>query len=289
MLLRMASARSPISVAPLASAKNGGADRGRLLAARIVVGDDDAVGILSRDAAHDRAFARVAVAAGAEHHDQFAFGIGPQRLQRLRQRVRLVRVVDEDRRAVVVPASSSRPLAPCSFSSAANTRAARAGGNGEAGGDRGILHLEAADQRQLDLISLAAMRDADDLREAVDRAAEQFDVVALLADRHDLEAALFRRLDHLPGIAIVDADHRGAAGRDQVGEQPQLGGEIGLDGRMIIEMIARQIGEGAGGDAHAVEPVLVEPVRGRLQRQMRDALAGQPGRACGAVRPDRAW
>ena len=40
-------------------------------------------------------------------------------------------------------------------------------------------------------------------------------------------------------------------------------------------MVAREIGEGAGGDAHAVEPVLVEPVRGGLQRQMRDALAGQ--------------
>ena len=84
-----------------------------------------------------------------------------------------------------------------------------------------------------------------------------------------------RGLDHLPGIAIVDIDHRGAAGRDQIAEQPQLGVEIGLDARMIIEMIARQIGEGAGGDAHAVEPMLVEPVRGGFQRQMRDALAGQ--------------
>ena len=44
---------------------------------------------------------------------------------------------------------------------------------------------------------------------------------------------------------------------------------------MIVEMVARQIGEGAGGDAHAVEPVLVEAVRGRFERQMRDALAGE--------------
>ena len=115
----------------------------------------------------------------------------------------------------------------------------------------------------------------DDLRKAVDGAANELDVVALLADRHDLEAALFRRLDHLAGIAIVDVDHRRAARRDQVVEQPQLGGEIGLDGRMIIEMVARQIGEGAGGNAHAVEPVLVEAVRGRFEREMRDAFAGQ--------------
>ena len=38
-------------------------------------------------------------------------------------------------------------------------------------------------------------------------------------------------------------------------------------------MIARQIGEGTGGDAHAVEPVLVEAVRGGLEREMRDAFA----------------
>ena len=44
---------------------------------------------------------------------------------------------------------------------------------------------------------------------------------------------------------------------------------------MIVEMIARQIGEGGGGDPHAVEPVLIETVRRRLQRQMRDALARQ--------------
>ena len=45
------------------------------------------------------------------------------------------------------------------------------------------------------------------------------------------------------------------------------------DIRMIIHVVARQIGEAAGGDAHAVQPVLVEPVRRRLERQMRDAFA----------------
>ena len=113
--------------------------------------------------------------------------------------------------------------------------------------------------------------------------------VAVLADGEHLEAAPLGRLDHLPGIAIVDVDHRRAARQHQIGEQAQLGGEIGLHGRMIIEMVARQIGEGAGGDAHAVEPVLVEPVRGGFQRQMRDAFAGERDRACDAVRPDRAW
>ena len=161
------------------------------------------------------------------------------------------------------------------FQRGEDARRLAAGGDGEAGGDRGVLHLEGADQRQLDFVGRAGMGERDDLREAVDRAADELDVVALHADGHDLEAARLRRLDHLAGIAIVDVDHRRAARRDQVGEQPQLGGEIGFDGRVIIEMVARQIGEGAGGDAHAVEPVLVEAVRGGFQRQMGDALAGK--------------
>ena len=31
-----------------------------------------------------------------------------------------------------------------------------------------------------------------------------------------------------------------------------------LEGGVIIEVVARDVGEGAGRDAHAVEPVLVE-------------------------------
>ena len=57
---------------------------------------------------------------------------------------------------------------------------------------------------------------------------------------------------------------------------------------MIVEMVAREIGEAAGRDAHAVEPVLVEAVRGGFQRQMGHALARQLRRACDAARPDRA-
>ena len=56
---------------------------------------------------------------------------------------------------------------------------------------------------------------------------------------------------------------------DQFLEQPQLGGQIGFDGWMIIKMIARQIGEGRGRDAQAVEPILIETVRRGFDREMR--------------------
>ena len=70
-----------------------------------------------------------------------------------------------------------------------------------------------------------------------------------------------RGLDHLLRTIMIGRDHRRAAGRHEIAEQPQLGGEVVRDVGMIIHVIARQIGKAAGGDAHAVEPVLVEPVR----------------------------
>jgi len=54
--------------------------------------------------------------------------------------------------------------------------------------------------------------------------------------------------------SILKADH-------QAFEQTQLGREISLNARMVVEMIAAQVGEGAGRYAHAIEPVLVEAVR----------------------------
>ena len=68
------------------------------------------VGILGRNATHDRTLAGVTVAAGAEHHDQLALGVRPQRLQRLRQRIRLVGVIDEYRRPVMFADPLQPPL-----------------------------------------------------------------------------------------------------------------------------------------------------------------------------------
>ena len=55
-----------------------------------------------RDLAHHRALALVAIAAAAEDDDELAARIGPQRCERGLRAHRLVRIVDEDRRAVVL-------------------------------------------------------------------------------------------------------------------------------------------------------------------------------------------
>ena len=66
------------------------------------------IGILNCDRPHQGTLAGIAVAAGAEYHNELSPGVRPQRLQRLCQRIGLVRVVDEDRRAVAL----ADPLKP---------------------------------------------------------------------------------------------------------------------------------------------------------------------------------
>ena len=143
------------------------------------------------------------------------------------------------------------------------------------GGDRGVLHLKGADQRQLDRCVAAGMRNAITCAKPSILPSDSVMSSPCTPTVKILSPRSARHLDHLPGITIVDVDHRGAARHNQVFEQPQLGGEIGFHGRMIVEMVARKIGESAGGNAHAVEPMLIEAVRRRFQRQMRDALARQ--------------
>ena len=60
---------------------------------------------------------------------------------------------------------------------------------------------------------------------------------------------------------MIGRDHRRPVRDDQIAKQPQLGGEIMRHVRMVIHVVAREIGETAGADAHPVQPVLIEAVR----------------------------
>ena len=122
--VRIASARSPISSAPGAAARIAARIAAGSSDARIVVGDDDDVGLRRRDLAHHRPLAAIAVAAAAEHADEPARRVGPQRVQHIRQRVGLVGVVDEDQRAV--DARRRAPAAPWRRSACAQRGHARA-------------------------------------------------------------------------------------------------------------------------------------------------------------------
>ena len=70
-----------------------------VFAARVVVGDDDAVGKLAGDAAHFRALSLIPVAAAAEHDSQGARRMGAQRRQHVFQGIRGMGIIHIDRAA----------------------------------------------------------------------------------------------------------------------------------------------------------------------------------------------
>ena len=59
---------------------------------------------------------------------------------------------------------------------------------------------------------------------------------------------------------MIDIDYSGAAGLDKISKQPELGFQISVEARMIIQMVARDIGEAGGFHPHAVEAMLIEAV-----------------------------
>src|SRR5271155_2027015 len=143
---------------------DGGANGGRILAARIVVGYDNTVGLGNRDRAHQWPLAAITVAAGAEHDHQLAGRIRAQRIKCFGERVRLVRVIDEDRRAALF---SDKLEATLSAVETGKGRKYRTGfstrRHREPCSDQRILDLKLADQRQADLKSFCSVLDLQPL------------------------------------------------------------------------------------------------------------------------------
>jgi len=74
-------------------------------------------------------------------------------------------------------------------------------------------------------------------------------------------------------MLVIGNDDSGTAGLDKVREQPELGGEISLQCRVVIEMIAAEVGETACCDPHAVEAMLIKSMGRSFDGQMTHAFA----------------
>ncbi len=77
-----------------------GANCAGIFAAGIVVGDDHPVGFGGGDGAHQGPFAAIAIAAGAEYHDEPAADVGPLSVERFGERIGLVCIIDKNLRAM---------------------------------------------------------------------------------------------------------------------------------------------------------------------------------------------
>ncbi len=76
---------------------------------------------------------------------------------------------------------------------------------------------------------------------------------------------------------VIGKDHRRRALRQERIEQAHLGGHVVLDRRVVVHVVAAEIGEGAPPKAARRRGALVEAVAGSFHRRMGDAGIGEFG------------
>ncbi|KFL48788.1 hypothetical protein IL54_4410 [Sphingobium sp. ba1] len=256
---------------------HGGADRGRLFRTRIIIRYDHMIGQFRRNLPHQWPLACIAIPARAEQRDQPPLRMRPQGLDRGFQAIGCMGIIDIDRRARL---ADDRPFQPPAhglhpaqqFQHLGHVAPGR---DDQARCGQRIGGLIRADQRQIDGVALALDLDLQQLPQLRRRARDKAQRLPLLADRQQLQPARRDPRDHLVRPGIIGPHHRRAIGRDHFIEQPHLGVEIAVHIAMIVEMVARQIGEGARDDRQSFSPILVQPMARRLERGMADALSAQ--------------
>ena len=259
-----------------------GADLGEdplgVLRARVVVGEDDAVGAALGDAAHERALLAVAVAAAPED-------AGERRRRRHHLADRREDVVERVRRVGVVHDGDGAVVGAERFEAARHGRrrlervehgvgvVPELGADGV--GRREVVRVEVAREAVLPLVSAEAEAEAvglvrHDLEGNVGGAAVTRGVGAGCPVGHD---ARRRPLYHrLPGrIVLVDDRHGvGVEHREQRGFRVA----VGFDGAVVVEVVVGEVGEDGGGEALAADALLDERVGGDLHRARRAAGVG---------------
>ena len=119
----------------------------------------------------------------------------------------------------------------------------RAGGDRQAGRDQRVVDLEIAGQRQVDLVQDAVRLDLRALAVTLVLDALELEEGALAPDGQHVETgALCRRDGRRRPRVVGEDDGRRALGQQRL-EQPHLGLVIVLDRRMIVHVVAAEIGE----------------------------------------------
>ena len=130
----------------------------------------------------------------------------------------------------------------------------------EPGGEKRILNLKGADQRQLRLNQASESLDLQDLIEAGGAGFDKAQRRSCRASGQKLQSAQpHRRKKHI-GIRPVGVDDGRRVVAEERLEEAKLSRSISLCRAVIVEMVAAEIGEAGGDQAHAVEPALIDAV-----------------------------
>ena len=230
--------------------------------------------MLRRGLAHQGPLAPVAVAARAEHDDQPPHHVRTQRLERGFQRVGRMGVIHENRRAIRAATGQLHPPAHAGQTGQDGKHRLRvlARRDHEPRRRQHVHRLKGPDQRQARLHRLALPAEQDILPGLVQPAPGDLQprILGVLRDPDHLDPARGTGIAHTGPVTVVEVDHRHAILGQQLGEEPQLGGEIALHVAVVIEVILREVGEGRRRKVDTIHPPLVQPVRRSLHRGMAD-------------------
>jgi hypothetical protein len=96
-------------------------------------------------------------------------------------------------------------------------------------------------------------------------------------------------------VGGIKVEHGHSVVRHELREEAPLGGEIGVEVAVKVEVVMRQVGEDGGGEAHAGHAILLQGVRGdlhgdgiatRLRAARQQGVKGFRGRRRQAGRED---
>ena len=126
--------------------------------------------------------------------------------------------------------------------------------------NEGVRRLELANQWQSELVRQLWSGDDQLLAKSITPAGKNSELSSAITDGEELQSSRPGNFLQLAGLGNIGVDHRRRAGWKQLAEEAHLGFEVVFESRVIVEVIAGDVGEGAGSDSHAVEPVLYQPV-----------------------------
>src|SRR5579883_2438880 len=190
-----------------AGGENGAANEGGILAARIVVGDDDVVGEAVGDPSHLRPLAGVAVAAAAEDDDELAAAMSAQRREHGFERIGRVGLIDNDTRTTGMSRDMLQTTGHALKLRQGIERAVhdRAGRDRKAECRHRIARLESADQRQHEVAILAKDRDMEMLARIERPCRDEAQIgTGCRAEGEDVLTALPAELDETLALERID-------------------------------------------------------------------------------------
>ena len=197
-------------------------------------------------------------------------------------------VIDINTRAILARARKLHPAAHAGQLWQHMKHIARraACGNHQGGRKRHIFRLKAANKVQMHLIGRALPVKPQVLTLGVKALAQNAQIAALaMANRDQALPACHRDIGDIDAARIVHIDHGGAIFGQNPIKQRGFGGEIGVKGVVIVQMVLGKVGEPRRAQAHPVQTALVQPVRRGLHRGMGHAIGG--GKCQHLVQGDR--